>query len=130
MDRRLSIHGGRAWLAEVHHPAGARHHLALLMLAFRCFTETVLIMLSVPFALVGGVFLQWLLGYSDTGQQFFQMRESKIRTLLTQRKGPAITPGQVIDLKSGREDLNLRPPAPKKANLIGIEGHYWSYWVE
>jgi copper/silver efflux system protein len=38
----------------------------LLMLAFRSVTETVLIMLSVPFALVGGVFLQWLLGYPMT----------------------------------------------------------------
>ena len=38
----------------------------LLMLAFRSVTETILIMLSVPFALVGGVFLQWLLGYPMT----------------------------------------------------------------
>jgi copper/silver efflux system protein len=38
----------------------------LLMFAFKSITETVLIMLSVPFALVGGVFLQWLLGYPMT----------------------------------------------------------------
>jgi copper/silver efflux system protein len=38
----------------------------LLMLAFKSVAETVLIMLSVPFALVGGVFLQWLLGYPMT----------------------------------------------------------------
>jgi Cu(I)/Ag(I) efflux system membrane protein CusA/SilA len=39
---------------------------ALLVLAFRSVTESVVIMLSVPFAMVGGVFLQWLLGYAMT----------------------------------------------------------------
>ncbi len=39
---------------------------ALLMMAFKSFTESSLIMLSVPFALIGGVFLQWILGYSMT----------------------------------------------------------------
>jgi Cu(I)/Ag(I) efflux system membrane protein CusA/SilA len=38
----------------------------LLMMAFKSVTESSLIMLSVPFALVGGVFLQWILGYSMT----------------------------------------------------------------
>jgi len=38
----------------------------LLMLAFHSVTDSLLIMLSVPFALVGGVFLQSLLGYSMT----------------------------------------------------------------
>jgi len=38
----------------------------LLMLAFHSVADSLLIMLSVPFALVGGVFLQWLLGYSMT----------------------------------------------------------------
>jgi len=38
----------------------------LLVLAFRSITDSVLIMLSVPFALIGGVFLQWLLGYPMT----------------------------------------------------------------
>jgi len=40
--------------------------MGLLMMAFRSFTESTLIMLSVPFALVGGVFLQWMLGYPMT----------------------------------------------------------------
>jgi copper/silver efflux system protein len=35
----------------------------LLLLAFRSVGETFLIMLSVPFAMVGGVFFQWILGY-------------------------------------------------------------------
>ena len=38
----------------------------LLVVAFRSVGETILILLSVPFAMVGGVFLQWLLGYAMT----------------------------------------------------------------
>ena len=38
----------------------------LLVIAFRSVGESFLIMLSVPFAMVGGVFLQWLLGYAMT----------------------------------------------------------------
>jgi len=36
----------------------------LLYLNFRRLTETIIVMLSVPFALVGGVWLMWLLGYN------------------------------------------------------------------
>ncbi len=36
----------------------------LLYLNFRRMTETLIVMLSVPFALVGGVWLMWLLGYN------------------------------------------------------------------
>jgi Cu(I)/Ag(I) efflux system membrane protein CusA/SilA len=38
----------------------------LLLVAFRSVSESVLILFSVPFAMVGGVFLQWILGYSMT----------------------------------------------------------------
>jgi Cu(I)/Ag(I) efflux system membrane protein CusA/SilA len=38
----------------------------LLLLAFRSWTEATLIMLSAPFALIGGVVLQWLQGYPIT----------------------------------------------------------------
>jgi Cu(I)/Ag(I) efflux system membrane protein CusA/SilA len=38
----------------------------LLMLTFRSLPQTLLIMLSAPFALVGGVFLQWTQGYAVT----------------------------------------------------------------
>jgi Cu(I)/Ag(I) efflux system membrane protein CusA/SilA len=38
----------------------------LLVLAFKSVSESILISLSVPFALAGGVFLQWALGYSMT----------------------------------------------------------------
>jgi Cu(I)/Ag(I) efflux system membrane protein CusA/SilA len=40
--------------------------LVLLIVAFRSLGESLLIMMSVPFAMVGGVFLQWALGYSMT----------------------------------------------------------------
>jgi Cu(I)/Ag(I) efflux system membrane protein CusA/SilA len=36
------------------------------MIAFHSTTESCLIMLSVPFAMIGGVFLQWLMGYPMT----------------------------------------------------------------
>ena len=39
---------------------------ALLMMAFRSVADSSLIMLSAPFALVGGVLLQWVLGYTMT----------------------------------------------------------------
>jgi copper/silver efflux system protein len=38
----------------------------LLVIAFKSVGETILILLSVPFAMVGGVFLQWILGYPMT----------------------------------------------------------------
>jgi len=38
----------------------------ILVLAFRSVAESVLTMMSVPFAMVGGVFLQWALGYPMT----------------------------------------------------------------
>jgi len=38
----------------------------LLVVAFKSVAESVLILLSVPFAMVGGVFLQWTLGYPMT----------------------------------------------------------------
>jgi Cu(I)/Ag(I) efflux system membrane protein CusA/SilA len=39
---------------------------ALLVVAFRSFADSSLIMLSAPFALVGGILLQWFLGYTMT----------------------------------------------------------------
>lgn len=38
----------------------------LLLAAFRSVGDSLLIMLSVPFAMVGGIFLQWALGYTMT----------------------------------------------------------------
>ena len=36
----------------------------LLYLNFRAMTETLIVMLSLPFALVGGIWFMWLLGYN------------------------------------------------------------------
>ena len=47
-------------------PATLAIIFALLVLAFRSVADSLLIMLSVPFALVGGVFLQRVLGYPMT----------------------------------------------------------------
>ena len=66
------------WTGDYQNTANARARLAviipitlviifgLLVFAFNSITDSLLIMLSVPFALVGGVFLQYLLGYSMT----------------------------------------------------------------
>ena len=66
------------WTGDYQNAANARARLAviipitlviifgLLVFAFNSITDSLLIMLSVPFALVGGVFLQYLLGYSMT----------------------------------------------------------------
>ena len=51
---------------EIVLPATLAIIFLLLVLAFRSIADSLLIMLSVPFALVGGVFLQWLLGYAMT----------------------------------------------------------------
>jgi Cu(I)/Ag(I) efflux system membrane protein CusA/SilA len=66
------------WTGDYHYADAARARLrfivpltlliiiGLLVLAFQSVSESILIMLSVPFAMVGGVFLQWMLGYSMT----------------------------------------------------------------
>ena len=66
------------WTGDYQNSANARAQLAviipitlivifgLLVMAFRSMSDSLLIMLSVPFALVGGVFLQYLMGYSMT----------------------------------------------------------------
>ena len=45
-------------------PGDAAPHLVLLYLNFGRLTETLIVMLSVPFALVGGAWLMWWLGYN------------------------------------------------------------------
>ena len=66
------------WTGEYQYAESARAQLryivpltliiifALLIVAFGSFGDSLLIMASVPFALVGGVFLQWALGYAMT----------------------------------------------------------------
>jgi Cu(I)/Ag(I) efflux system membrane protein CusA/SilA len=80
LAERLPLPAGYAveWTGLYQYAAAARARLrvvvpvtliiifGLLVLAFRSISESVLILLSVPFAMIGGVFLQWLLGYSMT----------------------------------------------------------------
>ncbi len=66
MDWLVSVRGGRAATLRVVVPITLAIMFVLLVAAFRSVSDSVLIMLSAPFALVGGVFLQWYLGYSMT----------------------------------------------------------------
>ena len=77
---RLTMPPGYAieWTGLYQYPEDARSTLrivvpitlaimfALLVMAFRSIAHSALIMLSAPFALVGGVWLQWYQGYSMT----------------------------------------------------------------
>jgi Cu(I)/Ag(I) efflux system membrane protein CusA/SilA len=80
LDEKLALPAGYSveWTGDYQSSMQARQRLALvipatlaiifglLVLAFRSLSDSLLIMLSVPFALPGGVFLQWLLGYPMT----------------------------------------------------------------
>jgi copper/silver efflux system protein len=80
LSKNLSLPAGYSieWTGIYRYAAEARAKLAfvvpvtliiifvLLLLAFRSVADSALIMLSVPFALIGGVFLQWRLGYAVT----------------------------------------------------------------
>jgi copper/silver efflux system protein len=80
LAEQLSLPAGYSveWTGLYQYAAAARARLrlvvpltlviifGLLVVAFRSVGESILILLSVPFAMVGGVFLQWLLGYSMT----------------------------------------------------------------
>ncbi len=80
LAKRLTLPTGYAieWTGLYQYAAVARARLrvivpvtlviifALLVVAFKSVGETILILLSVPFAMVGGVFLQWMLGYAMT----------------------------------------------------------------
>ena len=80
LAKNLTLPSGYAveWTGLYQYAAAARARLrtvvpltlliicGLLVVAFRSVSETILILLSVPFAMVGGVFLQWILGYAMT----------------------------------------------------------------
>ena len=80
LAKNLALPAGSSleWTGDYQYTASARSQLelivpvtlliifVLLALAFRSMADSLLIMASVPFALVGGVFLQWALGYSMT----------------------------------------------------------------
>jgi Cu(I)/Ag(I) efflux system membrane protein CusA/SilA len=64
LERPVRVHGAGHRENEDRHPGDAAVDLLLLYLNFRRLTETLIVMLSVPFALVGGVWLMWLLNYN------------------------------------------------------------------
>ena len=80
LSKQLSLPPGYSveWTGLYQYASAARQRLrvvvpitlaiifGLLVIAFRSVGESILILLSVPFAMVGGVFLQWMLGYSMT----------------------------------------------------------------
>jgi Cu(I)/Ag(I) efflux system membrane protein CusA/SilA len=80
LTKNLSLPAGYSieWTGLYQYAAAARARMrlivpltliiifGLLVVAFRSVAESVLILLSVPFAMVGGVFLQWMLGYAMT----------------------------------------------------------------
>ncbi|MGB7218674.1 MAG: CusA/CzcA family heavy metal efflux RND transporter [Vicinamibacterales bacterium] len=80
LTQRLTLPPGYSieWTGLYEYAAAARARLrvivpltiviifGLLVVAFKSVAESVLILLSVPFAMVGGVFLQWMLGYPMT----------------------------------------------------------------
>jgi Cu(I)/Ag(I) efflux system membrane protein CusA/SilA len=80
LAKNLTLPAGYAveWTGLYEYAAAARARLrlivpltlviifGLLMVAFRSVSESILILFSVPFAMVGGVFLQSILGYSMT----------------------------------------------------------------
>ena len=88
----------------------------LLYLNFRRITETLIVMLSVPFALVGGIWLMWLLGYNlsvaaaigfialagvaaETGVIMLIYLDHALAARTTARKatGEALTVGDLVD---------------------------------
>jgi len=80
LAEKLQLPGGYSleWTGEYEYASAARARLklvvpltliiifALLVVAFKSVAESGLILLSVPFAMVGGVFFQWMLGYAMT----------------------------------------------------------------
>jgi Cu(I)/Ag(I) efflux system membrane protein CusA/SilA len=77
LERRLELPAGYAleWSGQYEHMREANRNLRfmvpitvgiiflLLFLNFRSVTESLIVMLSLPFAAVGGVWLMWILGY-------------------------------------------------------------------
>jgi Cu(I)/Ag(I) efflux system membrane protein CusA/SilA len=80
LEKNLSLPTGVSveWTGLYQYSAEARERLqyivpltlfiifGLLLMAFRSLADSALILLSVPFALIGGVLLQWWLGYAMT----------------------------------------------------------------
>jgi Cu(I)/Ag(I) efflux system membrane protein CusA/SilA len=64
LERPVRVHGARRRKMKIVIPITLLSIFLLLYLNFRRLTETLIVMLSVPFALVGGIWLMWLLDYN------------------------------------------------------------------
>ena len=64
MERTIRISATRRGQAARRRPGDAACHFRAALSQFRTLTETLIVMLSVPFALVGGAWLMWWLGYN------------------------------------------------------------------
>ena len=65
LERPVRVHGARQGAKlKIVVPVTLLIIFLLLYLNFRRLTETLIVMLSVPFALVGGIWLMWWLGYN------------------------------------------------------------------
>jgi len=108
----------------------------LLYLNFRRLTETLIVMLSVPFALVGGVWLMWLLGYhlsvavavgfialagvaAETGVVMLIYLDHAWEAMKAQRQSEGRTPG-VADLYAAIMEGAVERVRPKMMTVVAI----------
>jgi len=108
----------------------------LLYLNFRRLTETLIVMLSVPFALVGGVWLMWLLGYNmsvavavgfialagvaaETGVVMLIYLDHAWEEIKAKRQAEAMTPS-VHDLYEAIMEGAVERVRPKMMTVVAI----------
>ena len=108
----------------------------LLYLNFRRLTETLIVMLSVPFALVGGVWLMWLLGYNmsvavavgfialagvaaETGVVMLIYLDQAWNKLIAQREAEGI-PLRLADLYAAVMEGAVERVRPKMMTVVAI----------
>ncbi len=108
----------------------------LLYINFRRLTETLIVMLSVPFALVGGIWLMWWLGYNisvavavgfialagvaaETGVVMLIYLDHAWNTIKAERKGAGETPS-VADLYNAVMAGAVERVRPKMMTVVAI----------
>ena len=108
----------------------------LLYLNFKRLTETLIVMLSVPFALVGGVWLMWLLGYhlsvavavgfialagvaAETGVVMLIYLDHAWEQLKTKRRAEGVEPG-AADLYNAIMEGAVERVRPKMMTVVAI----------
>src|SRR5512133_2474029 len=108
----------------------------LLFLNFRRITETLIVMLSVPFALVGGIWLMWILGYNlsvavavgfialagvaaETGVIMLIYLDHAWEAIKTRRRASGREPG-VADLYEAVMEGAVERVRPKMMTVVAI----------